>query len=340
MSVENELVPITEPTLPSLSVSHDDIVRQAAEWFGFDIANGDARQDTIDAYMSALKHWLTWCQVAKTEPAFATKEHIKAFRKELIDSKSAPATISIKLTAIRKFYESALQRGYIDQNPAIGVRSPKNRSASEEVVEHLSDEEANKLFKTIPKDDKLKSIRDRAIIALMTIEGLRRVEIHRANDEDITYEEGRMRLLIHGKGKDRYARPRQSDVSKIIAKYIEKRGPVKEDINGLHPLFVEVSKSGTPLARLSRDGISKMVSKYFLQTGIRKAVDKSAPPKRQRSCHSLRHTCGTDIYKGTGDLKLVQETLGHAGIAMAAKYSHVDKRAKARVTEVIPIEVE
>ena len=126
----------------------------------------------------------------------------------------------------------------------------------------------------------------------------------------------------------------------VITNYIQKRGPVKPEENGLHPLFVEVTKAGTPQNRLTRRGITKMVSLYFMAAGITKPVSKDAGPTRQRNCHSMRHTCGTDIYKGTGDLKLVQETLGHATIEMAAKYSHVDKRAKSRVTEIIPIEIE
>jgi site-specific recombinase XerD len=336
---DTSLVPVN-PSQHALKNSQDEIMSQAAEWFGFDIANGDARQDTIDSYMSGLKHWITWCRVTDVNPGLATKEHIKMFRKELVDCGNAAATISAKLTSIRRFYESALQRGFVKANPAAGVRAPKDRSAADEIVEHLSDTEANRLFKTIPKDGRLKSMRDRAIIALMTIEGLRRVEIHRANDEDITDDDGRMRMLIHGKGKDRYKHPRQSDVAKVIEKYIQKRGPVKPDATGNHPLFVEVTKGGTPQARLTRRGITKMVSQYFMAAGITIPVPKDSPPKRQRNCHSMRHTCGTDIYKGTGDLKLVQEALGHATIEMAAKYSHVDKRAKSRVTEIIPIEIE
>ncbi len=336
---ETSLVPVNPPLL-ALKNSHDEIMRQASEWFGFDVANGDARQDTIDSYMSGLKHWITWCKVANINPGTATKEDIKEFRKELVKSGNASATISSKLTSIRRFYESALQRGFVTLNPAAGIRAPKDRSAADEIVEHLSDTEANRLFKIIPKDGRLKSMRDRAIIALMTIEGLRRVEIHRANDEDISDDDGRMRMLIHGKGKDRVKHPRQSDVAKVIEKYIQKRGPVNPDASGNHPLFVEVTKGGTPQARLTRRGITKMVSEYFMAVGITTPVPKNSPPKRQRNCHSMRHTCGTDIYKGTGDLKLVQEALGHATIEMAAKYSHVDKRAKSRVTEIIPIEIE
>jgi integrase/recombinase XerC/integrase/recombinase XerD len=319
--------------------SREDLIKQAGEWFGFDIANGDARQDTIDTYMSGLKHWLTWCRISNVDPGTANKEHVKMFRKELVDCGSSAATINSKLTSIRRFYESALQRGYIALNPAVTVRAPKDRSAASEIVSHLSDIEANRVFQAIPNDDRLKSIRDRAIIALMTIEGLRRIEIHRANDEDIELNAGKVRMLIHGKGKDRVIYPRSNDVAKVINKYMDKRGTVKPDATGLHPLFVEVTKAGNPQGRLTRRGITKMVSTYFLKAGIT-ATLKDAVQKRQRNCHSLRHTCGTDIYRETGDLKLVQEALGHATLEMAAKYSHVEKRVKSKVTEVIKIQIE
>ncbi len=335
---ELALIPSSQTNM-TLTVNHDEIMAQAAEWFGLDVANGDARPDTIDSYRFGLKHWLMWCRVTAVDPGQATKEHIKMFRKEMVDSNYAATTISSKLTAVRRFYESAVQRKFITVNPAAGVRAPKDRSASGDIVEHLSDDEANLVFKTIPNNGRLKTLRDRAIIALMTIEGLRRVEIHRANDEDIAYDGDRMRMLIHGKGKDRYKHPRQSDVAKIIEKYIELRGPVEVDADGKHPLFVHVIKSGRTKGRITRRGLTKMVSQYFLDAGITKVLPKESGIRRQRNCHALRHTCGTDIYKGTGDLKLVQETLGHASIEMAAKYSHVDKRAKSRVTEIIAIEI-
>lgn len=335
---ELSLVPLSQGNI-TLKTTHEELMAYSAEWFGLDVANGDARQDTIDSYRSGLKHWLLWCRISAVEPGQATREHIKMFRRELVDSNYAATTISSKLTAVRRFYESALQREFITANPAAGVRAPKDRSAAGEIVAHLTDDEANLLFKTIPNNGRLKTLRDRTMIALMTIEGLRRVEIHRANDEDIAYDGDRMRMLIHGKGRDRYQHPRQSDVAKIIEKYIELRGPVEADADGKHPLFVHVIKSGKTQGRITRRGITKIVSQYFLDAGVTKPIPKESGIRRQRNCHALRHTCGSDIYKGTGDLKLVQATLGHASIEMAAKYSHVDKRAKSRVTEIIPIEI-
>ena len=137
---ELALIPSSQTNM-ALTVNHDEIMAQAAEWFGLDVANGDARPDTIDSYRFGLKHWLMWCRVTTVDPGQATKEHIKMFRKEMVDSNYAATTISSKLTAVRRFYESAVQREFITVNPAAGVRAPKDRSAAGDIVEHLSDDE-------------------------------------------------------------------------------------------------------------------------------------------------------------------------------------------------------
>ena len=56
------------------------------------------------------------------------------------------------------------------------------------------------------------------------------------------------------------------------------------------------------------------------------------------ACHTLRHSCGTNLYRETKDLRVVQETLRHSSPEMTARYSHVDERSSTRPTRnIIPI---
>ncbi|MDD3295550.1 MAG: integrase, partial [Geobacteraceae bacterium] len=65
-----------------------------------------------------------------------------------------------------------------------GIRAPRDRETQEKIL-YLSAGEAELLFRAVPRNGTLKSLRDRAIIALMAIEGLRRVEIMRGSVQDI-----------------------------------------------------------------------------------------------------------------------------------------------------------
>lgn len=303
-----------------------DLTSQAAQWFVLDVANGDARPDTIATYISSLKHWLHWCRVNGVDPGSARTSHVKLFRQELVQSGAAHATISLKLTTVRRFYDGAVSRGLLEMNPVKGVRAPRKRTADAEIIKCLTAGETERLFEAIPHDHRLKNLRDRAMAALMTLEGLRRIEIYRANLEDIEETDNGVRILVHGKGKDGYIYPREDTVA-CIRNYLVQRGPVQSDRDG-EPLFVSLSKSDKVRGRITRIGLSKWIDTMLAKAGI---------AKRGRACHALRHTCGALLYQATRDVKVVQETLRHASIAMAAKYSHVQERGKARYTQQIPV---
>ncbi len=299
----------------------------AAEWFALDIANGDARPDTIATYMSHLNHWIVWCRVNRIDPGQPTAEAIKFFRQELVQSGAAHATVALKLTTIRRFYDGAVARGFIQHNPAAKIKAPRNRSADSEIIKCLSAGEAELLFRSLPHSSmKLKTLRDRAMLALMMLEGLRRVEICRANISDLEDTASGTRILIHGKGKDGYIYPREDTVD-CVKEYLAARATPLPDRQG-DPMFVSLSKSGKEMGRLSRIGLSKWMDKLMLTAEIAKAG---------RACHALRHTCGSLLYQATRDVKVVQETLRHSTLAMAAKYSHIEERSKARYTKAIPV---
>jgi len=319
-------LPATIPEVLPVAVQLNNLIDKVGEWLDLDVANGDARPDTIATYISHLNHWLAWCRVNCVDPGSASTTHIKAFRQELVKSEAAHATISLKLTTVRRFYDGAVSRGLLDKNPVAGVKAPRKRTADSEIIKCLTAGETERLFEAIPHDHKLKNLRDRAMAALMTLEGLRRVEICRANVEDIEETDTGVRILIHGKGKDGYIYPREDTVA-CIRDYLIQRGPVVSDKDG-EPVFVSLGKSGRLGGRITRIGLSKWMDTMLIKAGI---------TKKGRACHALRHTCGALLYQATRDVKVVQETLRHASIAMAAKYSHVQERGKARYTQQIPV---
>jgi len=319
-------LPAIIPEILPTATETGDLIDQAANWFALDVANGDARPDTIATYISHLNHWLTWCRINNIDPGHPSPAAIKGFRQELVQSGAAHATISLKLTTVRRFYDGAVSRGLLEANPVKDIKAPRKRTADAEIIKCLTAGEAERLFEAIPHDHKLKNQRDRAMTALMTLEGLRRIEICRANVEDIEETDSGIRILVHGKGKDGYIYPREDTVA-CIQDYLIQRGDVQSDKDG-EPIFVSLGKSGRLGGRITRIGLSKWMDTMLAKAGI---------TKKGRACHALRHTCGALLYQATRDVKVVQETLRHASIAMAAKYSHVQDRGKARYTQSIQI---
>ncbi len=325
------------PVLRSLGVgplfreTEEKLVEAFADFLSIDVANGDARPDTVRVYKAQVKMWWQWCRENGVRPDIATEADVKFYRKYLIDNGLKHSTISLKLTAVRRFYEAGKRRGLIDANPAEKVQPPRDRAASEESVKSLSCGESERLFMEIPNDGNLKSLRDRAMVALMLLEGLRTVEIVRANVGDIEETSGGKRLLVRGKGKDGYVYPRD-DTVKMLENYLKIKGGVageEGDKTNVIPLFTSVSNLAKG-KRMTRDGVRFVINGYLERAGLKKPG---------LSSHGLRHTCGSLLYKETKDLRVVQETLRHSTPAMAARYSHIESRNENRYTRRIPVKV-
>lgn len=313
-------------------VAHPNLGAAVEEWLRSQVANGDPREDTIKGYQQDIRIWMTWCQTNGVDPGRPTRLNVEAYRSELIAAGMAPATISRKLSVIRRFYQSAKDRGMIEVNPVAGVKPPVDRRVKDR-KKSLSAGQAERLIEALPPGTTVKGLRDRVVVGLMLLEGLRRVELHRANVEDI--EEGLLgpRLLVHGKIRDRHKFPRR-DTMETIEAYLAKRGPVPQELVKLHnkdvpvtPLICSIDRHGNIGGRIARVSLNYIIDGYLAKAGIKKS---------QLSCHALRHTFGTLLYQKTKDLRAVQDELGHANIATTAIYadSGMDER---RFSEEVPL---
>jgi integrase len=133
--------------------------------------------------------------------------------------------------------------------------------------------------------------------------------VHRANVEDLTEKDDNWTLLVRGKTRDRiaYLRP---DTAKRLKEYLALRGEIAADEAGT-PLFPSQTRGGR---RMSRRMIRMHTDRYL----------RLAKLKRPGiSDHALRHTAATLGYLHTGDLRAVQELLGHADPRMTSRYAHV-----------------
>src|SRR5215216_4633199 len=283
-----------KPSLPKLSHDLDLIF---ADFLRIDVANGDAAPDTIRGYRTQVESWVSWCKSQGINPAQATTEDVKAYRQDLVSAKYKPASIAHRLVILRRFYQAAVNAGLRADNPAAGVRPPREKRAAEDFG-YLSEVELTLLLRSVPEAYKEKSLRDRAMLALLGLQGLRTIEIERANVDDLQQRGETTALLVHGKGRDRlvYLRP---DVLDALNEYLSLRSKVEPDGRGL-ALFASVGNFAGG-NRISRRGIRKVVDFYLLKAGLKKTG---------LSNHALRHTAATLGYKHSHDLRAVQDMLG------------------------------
>jgi site-specific recombinase XerD len=303
-----------------------DLDQIFADFLRIDVANGDASPDTIRGYRTQVESWVSWCKSQGINPVQATTEAVKAYRQDLVSAKYKPASIAHRLVILRRFYQAAVYAGLRADNPAAAVRPPREKRAAEDFG-YLSEVELTLLLRSVPEVCKEKNLRDRALLALLGLQGLRTIEIERANVSDLEQRGEAAALLVHGKGRDRlvYLRP---DVVDALNEYLSLRSNIEPDDGGL-PLFASVGNFAGG-KRISRRGIRKVVDFYLLKAGLKKSG---------LSNHALRHTAATLGYKHSHDLRAVQDMLGHADPKTTARYARVVDMAKSNPALAVPVKL-
>jgi site-specific recombinase XerD len=320
------LAPGAPEVLPAPVAPDPDLDAAFARFLRLDVANGDASTDTIRGYRSQLAAWVNWCQGQGLDARTATVGDIKGYREDLVAQGRQPGTIAHKLNVLRRVYAAAVAAGLRPDNPAIGVRAPRERRAPEDFG-YLSEVELALLFRAVPHDEELKHLRDRALLGLLGLQALRTVEITRANVDDLQRHGESWALLVHGKYHDRlvFLRP---DVAEAVRGYLTARGTIAPDEFGQALIVAEGNFARGH--RLSRRGVRHVVDGYL----------REAKVKRPRiSNHALRHTSATLAYRYTRDLRAVQDMLGHQDPKTTARYARVIDRAQSNPALKVPVEL-
>ena len=304
----------------------DTVVGQAfATFLRLEVAQGAAALDTQRGYWGQVRAWAAWCQAQACCLATAPTTAVKAYRQALVEAGYQPASIAHKLAVLRRFYAAAVVEGLRADNPALGVHPPRDRRAVE-LLPCLAEGELLRLLAAVPHTATVPALRDRMLLALLGVQGLRTVEITRANVEDL-YSGEPVVLRVRGKTRDRLL-PLRPDLAAVLQTYLDARGPVARDAAGTPLLTAMGNRAGGQ--RLSRRGIRHVVDGYLRQAGLKRPGV---------SDHALRHTAATLAYKYTRDLRAVQHMLGHADPRTTARYAHLVERLQQNPALAVPVEV-
>ncbi|MDJ0534864.1 MAG: tyrosine-type recombinase/integrase [Xenococcaceae cyanobacterium MO_207.B15] len=297
------------------------------------VADGDAAPDTITTYNRRVHQYLAWCEDNHITPAHADKETILKFRSYLIKQrKQQPATIALTIVVIRRFYEACLEQNLVSSNPVIGVKPPRSKITKEDRVTILTLDQLKLVLEAVGNDTGLKTLRDRFLIVIMAIQGLRSVEVWRANRGDIHSTSGKYFLKVEGKRRINFS-PIRPDIVILLKKYEEARKQSGEELTPLSPLMISLSNQNRG-ERLSRRGIEYVVDGYLEKTQL-----KRISYQQSRSTHSLRHTAGTLALAAGASLRQVQELLGHSDPKTTAIYAHLLERYENNPALGIDVEI-
>jgi integrase/recombinase XerC len=212
------------------------------------------------------------------------------------------------LSSWRAFYRFAVEGDPgLQESPCAGLRAPKSQRRLPSV---LSPEQAVQLV-TIPGDDPF-AIRDRALFELAYSSGLRLSELAQLDLDRIDVDNGEVR--VWGKGAKERIVPVGAAAREAIRAWLD----VRAGLPRVDPSALFVGSKG---ARIGVRAIERRLAAWAIKRGLPLHVHP----------HMLRHSFASHVLQSSGDLRAVQEMLGHASIASTQVYTHLDFQALAKV---------
>ena len=177
-------------------------------------------------------------------------------------------------------------------------------------------------------NENLADARDRAVIGLMAIHGLRRIEAHRLDHENLNLDDESAPFLeVLGKGSKRRRVYLRADTLAALQNYANLKLGADLPISGA--FFVSHSNNGTG-NRLSRQALNEIVGKHLSAAKLKKAGI---------SCHALRHTFGTLAVAGGAKIEHLRDAMGHFHIETTSIYVRAVEKAKNNPANFIEVEL-
>jgi integrase/recombinase XerC len=211
------------------------------------------------------------------------------------------------LSAWRGFFNFLARDHGVTRNPCTGVRPPKSPKA---LPRALSPDEATRLV-AITQDDPL-AVRDRAMFELLYSSGLRLSELISLAPGDVSFADATVRVT--GKGNKTRVVPVGSHALQALEAWLAVRKVLPRA--GESALFL--NRRGAAIS-------ARSVQSRLKTWGIRQGLPGHVHP------HMLRHSFASHVLQSSGDLRAVQEMLGHASISTTQVYTHLDFQYLARV---------
>ncbi|MFI4890145.1 MAG: tyrosine recombinase XerC [Steroidobacterales bacterium] len=265
---------------------------------------------TIAAYRQDLQSLVAHCE----RRALATWDdlgnvEIRAFAAAQHASGLSPRSIQRRLSAARTFFGYLAREGAGRANPAVDVRAPKAKKRLPATLD--ADQMARLLAFRV--HDAL-SARDKAIMELFYSSGLRLSELVGLDLGDVDLADRTVRVL--GKGAKTRIVPVGRHAIDALRAWLAERAKMVRTSSGQAALFV-----GRGGRRLAVRAVQLRVGAWARRAGLSMHVHP----------HMFRHSFATHLLESSGNLRAVQELLGHADIGTTQIYTHLDFQHLAKV---------
>lgn len=248
----------------------------------------------FETFFESLNEGITWEKVDASV--------VREWEVQLLDDKKmSAASVNRKLSALRSFYRYLLMVGKVEANPMLKIAGPKNKS---KLPVFVREKEMESLFEIMNSDKSFKGLRDRLVILMFYLTGMRRAELLSLKDADVDFS--LKQIKVTGKRNKQRIIPMGTELMDAVREYVSERRASFAVCS--ESLFV--NDDGLPLTvgevtRIVKDNLAKVTT------------------SKKRTPHVLRHSFATALLNADADLPSIQKLLGHESLKTTEVYTHL-----------------
>ena len=265
---------------------------------------------TVRSYRRDIEEFVAYCEAedGDFDPAKVTRKRVEEWMVHLFDERGLKATsVNRALATLRTFWRWLLTHNHVEKDILSTLRQFKMPKRLPTFVPDTRMEDViDELREDIESDDFVR-LRDALIVLLIYTAGLRLSELVEANMGDLTADYTSLRVM--GKGRKERIQPLVKSLGGVLKKYFIQISSQNICIAQKKALILSLKGE-----RISRRTVERIVEKKLKGVGIQ---GKTSP-------HVLRHTFATRVLNEGGDLREIQELLGHSSLKATQVYTHLD----------------
>jgi integrase/recombinase XerC len=271
-------------------------------------------EKTLVSYETDLREFEDYLEETEAELEL-TKVHTDVVRNwivSLMDKGRAATSVNRKLSSLRSFYRFLLRRKWITVNPMLKIVGPKKKKP---LPSFVREKDMDRLLDGIPFGEGYEGCRDRTILEMFYVTGMRLSELIGLNDVDVDFSAKLVKVT--GKRNKQRLIPFGNELEKDLLIYNKVRN--------------ETFPEGTEAFFVRKDG--KRMYPMQVYRLVRRNLSKVVTLKK-RSPHVLRHTFATAMLNDNAELRAVQELLGHESLSTTEVYTHTTFEELKKVYEL------
>lgn len=239
-------------------------------------------------------------EVGDVSPSDVNAGMVRAWIVSLMDGGYKESTINRKLSSIRSYYKYLLRKGVVESDPLQMVKGPKGKKP---LPVFLREREMDRLLDETDFGEGFEGCRDRLIVEMLYVTGMRVSELVGLNDKDVDCPLGVIKVT--GKRNKQRLIPFDEELKDLMSEYVRQRSSAVPA--GSDAFFV----------RMTGERLTRAIVGNIVRRNLSKVVTV-----KKRSPHVLRHTFATAMLNHGAELGVIKDLLGHESLATTEIYTH------------------